>query len=1058
MMVITGSQTPSGGLPSPIDDSPDEESIRFSSYLHRKSRSIDPEVDAILFDHCYSKLWNSRGDNKFIKPTKKLFFSKNPETTGVIYTDEIDVENVPKSMEPDVPCDFNRSRQSMEEFERLANFAKPEENNDWEEHINKTFWTPIQTRLFNRIYRVLTAERLSRLAKNSSPLEPIYRRSSIDTASKQFREVLASSGWDWNLIHWLHALLFENLPKEFLSIYLDILQTLKAKIPHLIDRMIANQPNISSKTGSITWETLSSILKRTWDPLTNFLNSNRPNKLPGNPILVIVPSGFGNTVSSIQQKWISSFGSLGTVINFNSNSGVLKNRVTMLSGMDQLIQNIRTKIQEARNDYPGRPMILIGFHTGAALACQIAQIEHVTAVVCLGFPFNTVEGKRGTPDDMLMDTRCPVMFVIGQNATSVRVNDVEELREKMPNETSLIVIGTGDDHLRISRNKKTLEGITQSIVDRCIIDEISDFIGGILLAPDPLRPIGYSGNNKDTKKRKISTSSSIDGDINISTVNKKSRPTTPIEKGQILSKKINLSSQINIGVQKYNSNGTKRKPRMTASQKADQLLKLEQQKQQQQVQQYQQQQQSQQVQQQQQQLQQQVQQHQQQQQSQQQQQQQPQQQLQQQSQQQQQQQPQSQANIQQPTGNLNNNNNNSNSNNGGLTVQIGSMASLGTNGPIKLNPGITGQTGGTIGRGITVQRTNNVGRPPKYHQNFGIGKKNLTISGVTKGTERGTGIINDSKPLNSVASVTTQIKTSVPSVNNQIRAPMITAPPGIQIRPVIGNTVGSLIPQFKRGQMHQNHNYVPSLPSSTSVTPVTVNITPTNSSITVTSASITKEMDVTSQVSSDSSRNHEDNMSMLNGTPITILPFTTKLNNLQSQKIIMNNKSTWPSPEELDDLSSIPDIPIIIAKDNETINSIENLSTLPITMKNNYDNHEIPFGQGGTTKVVLLSSIEDKIKHHNITDTFKNSTSTISGLKWNNKINKPQIKYTKIILAKKNYNNEGVNDHAVLTNNIKKLKNKIKNSNIIEQQTMNLMSKQNANVYETNLQFKSQNE
>lgn len=82
MMVLTGSQTPSGGLPSPIDHSPDEESMRFLSYLNRKSKSIDPEVDAIFFDHCYSKVWNPRGENKFVKPTKNLFFSKNLETTG----------------------------------------------------------------------------------------------------------------------------------------------------------------------------------------------------------------------------------------------------------------------------------------------------------------------------------------------------------------------------------------------------------------------------------------------------------------------------------------------------------------------------------------------------------------------------------------------------------------------------------------------------------------------------------------------------------------------------------------------------------------------------------------------------------------------------------------------------------------------------------------------------------------------------------------------------------------------------------------------------------------
>lgn len=36
-------------------------------------------------------------------------------------------------------------------------------------------------------------------------------------------------------------------------------------------------------------------------------------------------------------------------------------------------------------------------------------------------------------------------------------------------ETGLIVVGSADDHLRINKKKKKSEGITQSIVDRCIV-------------------------------------------------------------------------------------------------------------------------------------------------------------------------------------------------------------------------------------------------------------------------------------------------------------------------------------------------------------------------------------------------------------------------------------------------------------------------------------------------------------------------------------------------------------------------------------------------------------
>lgn len=84
--------------------------------------------------------------------------------------------------------------------------------------------------------------------------------------------------------------------------------------------------------------------------------------------------------------------------------------------LDQMVVATRAKLQEIRTDCPGRPIILVGFNTGGALACQIAEMEPVTAVVCLGFPLWTVDGARGEPDDMLMELQVPVLFVIGQCA------------------------------------------------------------------------------------------------------------------------------------------------------------------------------------------------------------------------------------------------------------------------------------------------------------------------------------------------------------------------------------------------------------------------------------------------------------------------------------------------------------------------------------------------------------------------------------------------------------------------------------------------------------------
>lgn len=128
----------------------------------------------------------------------------------------------------------------------------------------------------------------------------------------------------------------------------------------------------------------------------------------------------------------------------------------------------------------------------------------MNAVVCLGFPLSTVDGKRGSSEDLMLDLRCPVMFVIGEHSSLSRIDDVETMRERMLAPTSLVVVGSADDQLRISTSKKITECISQSIVDRCVIDEIADFMGGVLTQPSPMpiRSIN-SLTNYDNKSKII---------------------------------------------------------------------------------------------------------------------------------------------------------------------------------------------------------------------------------------------------------------------------------------------------------------------------------------------------------------------------------------------------------------------------------------------------------------------------------------------------------------------------------------------------------------------------
>lgn len=87
---------------------------------------------------------------------------------------------------------------------------------------------------------------------------------------------------------------------------------------------------------------------------------------------------------------------------------------------EQLVALARAKIQKIRCQTPNRHVILVGFNAGAAVALQVALVEPVNSIICLGFAFNTLYGVRGAPDDRIVDLTTPVLFVIGQNAQRSR--------------------------------------------------------------------------------------------------------------------------------------------------------------------------------------------------------------------------------------------------------------------------------------------------------------------------------------------------------------------------------------------------------------------------------------------------------------------------------------------------------------------------------------------------------------------------------------------------------------------------------------------------------------
>lgn len=328
------------------------------------------------------------------------------------HEEKIDIPEISKTTLPNF--DEESGRLVFDEIERIVRNCKNHnaDDEDWVEKINKFSWTEQQLSLFKRIERVLDLDQMAQLAIKDRTNECLRRRSINEKSVSRMRLALASVHWEPRLTQWIHGLLIKHLPPSYMASYISILQGLKAKVPTLVDKMLFSRPI------DFNQDYLSFILKQPWQPKV----TSKLRKLPSNTTIIVVPSSpVMHTPTGHIQKWYQLLGTMAKVvpIQVNISHSVLQ-RQSLEQVADQMVAITRAKIQEVRNETPSQHIVLIGFNAGAAIAVQVALVETVDSVVCLGFAYNTMKGVRGAQDDRLLEITTPVLFVLGQNAQRSR--------------------------------------------------------------------------------------------------------------------------------------------------------------------------------------------------------------------------------------------------------------------------------------------------------------------------------------------------------------------------------------------------------------------------------------------------------------------------------------------------------------------------------------------------------------------------------------------------------------------------------------------------------------
>src|SRR5208337_970090 len=111
------------------------------------------------------------------------------------------------------------------------------------------------------------------------------------------------------------------------------------------------------------------------------------------------------------------------------------------------------------------PIVLVGKSMGGRVACHVALVEPVEAVICLGYPLCGPGNPSNLRDEVLVSLKTPILFAQGTKDRLCPLDLLERVRRRMSVPNGLHVVEGGDHSLLVSKTDLKARGISQEQVD-----------------------------------------------------------------------------------------------------------------------------------------------------------------------------------------------------------------------------------------------------------------------------------------------------------------------------------------------------------------------------------------------------------------------------------------------------------------------------------------------------------------------------------------------------------------------------------------------------------------